>query len=91
MVYLLPKEEMPDVSYKLVKYKNEIAMFGIATNGPVILFTATDELVFTPWDEIIAYAATSPREKLPGQKPEKDQDSATPPKPRTTKEPPKET
>ena len=91
MVYLLPKEEMPDISYKPVKYKGEIAMFGVATNGPVILFTATDELIFSPWDEVIAFAATSPRKQLPEQNPEKDQDLTTPPKPRTTKEPPKET
>ena len=59
MVYLIPKLEMPVVQYTPVKYKEDVAMLAITQNGPVILFTATDELIFVPYDEIIEFAVGS--------------------------------
>jgi len=88
MVYLIPKSEMPVLQYTPVKYKDEIAMFAVSPNGPVILFTATDELIFAPWDEVITFAATSPRKQPPApEQPEQKKDDT---KPRTIKSPTRE-
>ena len=60
MPYLIEKEEMPGIQYTPVKYKGEIAMMGITQNGPIIMFTALDQIRFVSWDEIVAFAATAP-------------------------------
>jgi hypothetical protein len=63
MVFIIPKAELPMVQYTPVKYKDENAMMAAVPNGVVILFISTDELVFVPWDEIVAYAVLAPRQK----------------------------
>jgi len=88
MVYLIPKLEMPVLQYTPVKYKDDVAMLGISPNGPVVLFTATDELIFVPYDEIIELAATAER-KQPPAKPEEAKTSP-PGTPRVIKERTKE-
>jgi hypothetical protein len=65
MVYVIPKNEMPQMQYTPVKYKDEITMMAITPKGPVILFTDTDEVIFSTWDEIVAYAATAERQEIP--------------------------
>jgi hypothetical protein len=60
MPYLIEKDEMPTIQYTPVKYKGEIAMLGITPNGPIIMFTALDQIRFVSWDEIVAFAATAP-------------------------------
>jgi hypothetical protein len=65
MVYIIPKNEMPQMQYTPVKYKDEITMMAVTPKGPVILFTDTDEVIFSTWDEIVAYAATAPRLEIP--------------------------
>jgi hypothetical protein len=65
MVYLIPKSEMPQLQYTPVKYKEEITMMAVTPKGPVVLYTDTDEVLFVTWDEIIAYAATAQRQKIP--------------------------
>lgn len=60
MPYLIEKDEIPGIQYTPVKYKGEIAMMGITQNGPIIMFTALDQIRFVPWDEIVAFAATAP-------------------------------
>lgn len=67
MVIAIPKKQIPALQYNPVLYKDEIAMAGIDPKGLVVLYTATDELIFCPWDEIVAYAATAPREKVTEQ------------------------
>ena len=72
MVFVIPKKKIPMLSYTPVPYKDEIAMIGIDTRGAVILYTATDEIIFCPWDEVVSYSATAKREKVeeePDEKP----------------------
>ena len=63
MVVVIPKNKMPEIQYTPVMYKDEIVMTGIAPNGVVMLFTALDELLFCPWDEVVEYSATAKLEK----------------------------
>ena len=60
MPYLIDKDDIPGIQYFPVKMKDEIAMLGITANGPVIMFTALDQIRFVSWDEIVAFAATAP-------------------------------
>ena len=59
MPYLIEKDEIPAIQYTPVKYKDEIAMLGVTQNGPIIMFTALDQIRFVSWDEIVAFAATA--------------------------------
>lgn len=72
MPYLIEKSEIPQMQYSPVKYKDEIAMLGITANGPVIMFTALDQIRFVSWDEIVAFAATAPIVEPDEKKPAAD-------------------
>lgn len=69
MVFVVPKTDLPVMNYTPAKMKDELVMFGVTQNGPVIMYIDRDETVFVPWDEVIAFAATAPRQK-PAEKPE---------------------
>ena len=81
MVFLIPKQEMPQMQYTPVKYKNEITMMGVTPKGPIIMYTDTDEVVFITWDEIVAYAATAPRQELQIEPPPEPEPAAPAKKP----------
>jgi len=68
MVYLIPKDNLPQQSYTPAKYKGETVMMTIIPGGVVMMFLDIGENLFMNWDEIIAAAATAPRTELPEEK-----------------------
>lgn len=84
MVLIIPKEELLNLQYTPVKYKDEIAMMAVAPKGIVILFTALDEVRFIPWDEIVEFTAMAPAKKI-----EEESQKDTPEKKKGVREIPK--
>lgn len=71
MPYKVEKEDLPLLQYTPVKDRDDITMLGVTTNGPVIVYTALDEIRFVSWDEIVAWAATAPLKEPEAPKHEK--------------------
>lgn len=71
MPYRIQKEDLPQLQYTPVKDRDDITLLGITPNGPVIIYTALDEVRFVSWDEIVAWASTAPLKEPEVPKPEK--------------------
>ncbi len=65
MVYIIPKDELPQQQYTPAKYKGETVMMTVVGRGVVLMFLDIGENVFCDWDEIIEYSASAKRTELP--------------------------
>lgn len=71
MAYIIPKLELPVLQYTPMKFHDELAMFGVAPNGAIIMFIDRDENLFVPWDEVVEYAAIA-KKQAPPAKPDEE-------------------